>query len=74
MSNPWTISGARALISEPDYDWENMGGRVNEGPAALQHDGETFIVYSASSCNTPDYKLGMLTFSGGDPLSREVVG
>jgi hypothetical protein len=26
-------------------------------------------IYSASSCATPDYKLGMLTYAGGDPLS-----
>jgi hypothetical protein len=46
-----------------------MGGWVNEGPVALQHDGKTFIVYSASSCATGNYKLGMLTYNGGDPLS-----
>src|SRR5664279_1097773 len=69
MSNPWTISGARVSISQPQYSWEQVGGLVNEGPVALQHDGKTFIVYSASSCNTPDYKLGMLTYNGGDPTS-----
>jgi GH43 family beta-xylosidase len=26
------------------------------------------IVYSASHCSTPDCKLGMLTYNGGDPL------
>lgn len=69
MSNPWTISGPRVLISQPDYPWEQMGGFVNEGPVTLNHAGKTFIIYSASSCNTPDYKLGMLTYSGGDPLN-----
>jgi GH43 family beta-xylosidase len=68
MSDPWTL-GARAMISEPQYPWELVGGNVNEGPVALQHGGKTFIVYSASSCATPDYKLGMLTYTGGDPLS-----
>lgn len=71
MSNPWTISGERVLLSQPEYPWEEMGGFVNEGPVALQHDDDTFIIYSASSCNTPDYKLGMLTYTGGDPLSRD---
>ncbi len=69
MSNPWTLSGPHTLISKPTYDWEMQGGVVNEGPVELQHDGQTFIVYSASSCATPDYKLGMLTYTGGDPLS-----
>ncbi len=69
MSNPWTISGERVLISQPDLRWERQGGFVNEGPVALQHGDNVFLIYSASSCNTPDYKLGMLTYTGGDPLS-----
>lgn len=71
MSNPWTFGGARQMISQPDLPWELVGGQVNEGPVALHHEGKTFIIYSASSCNTPDYKLGMLTYSGGDPLKAE---
>lgn len=67
MSNPWTI-GNRHLISQPEYEWERVGNNVNEGPVALQHDDDTFIIYSASACSTPDYKLGMLTYNGGDPL------
>jgi GH43 family beta-xylosidase len=71
MSNPWTISGERVLISQPEYEWEMPGAPVNEGPVALQHDGMTFIIYSASACSTPDYQLGMLTYTGGDPLSTD---
>ncbi len=71
MSNPWTISGARVEISHSEYAWEKVGLNVNEGPVALQHDGKTFIIYSASYCNTPDYQLGMLTYTGGDPLSAD---
>ncbi|HLV33937.1 MAG TPA: family 43 glycosylhydrolase, partial [Spirillospora sp.] len=71
MSNPWTLSGPRVLISEPEYDWEKAGLNVNEGPVALHHNGRTFIIYSASYCATPDYKLGMLTYTGGDPLSAD---
>lgn len=70
MSDPWTLSGPRVLISEPEHDWERVGLNVNEGPVALHHDGQTFIIYSASYCATPDYKLGMLTYTGGDPLNR----
>lgn len=68
MGDPWTISGERVLLSQPEYRWEQMGGFVNEAPVALQHGDDTFIVYSASACWTPDYKLGMLTYNGGDPL------
>ncbi|MGJ6965888.1 RICIN domain-containing protein [Streptosporangium sp. G11] len=69
MTNPWTITGSKVLISRPTHSWETVGGRTNEGPEVLQRNGRTFIVYSASSCNTPDYKLGMLTLTGSDPLS-----
>lgn len=68
MSNPWTLSAPGVLITEPEYGWESFGSFVNEGPVALQRDDRTFIVFSASSCATGEYKLGMLTYQGGDPL------
>jgi len=68
MSNPYTLSGARVIISQPTLPWEQQQGNVNEGPVELQHDGKTFVVYSASACSGPNYKLGMLTYNGGDPL------
>ena len=70
MSNPWTISGDRVMLSMPEYSWEQQDNNVNEGPVALQHDGKTFITYSASFCDGPNYKLGMLTYNGGDPLLK----
>lgn len=70
MSNPYTLSSTTfSIISSPTLSWETSGGAVNEGPVALQHNGSTFIVYSASYCGTADYKLGMLTYTGTDPLS-----
>lgn len=68
LSNPWTASGTRRLLSQATFSWETVGGSVNEGPEVLQRNGRTFIIYSASHCSTPDYKLGMLTYNGGDPL------
>lgn len=47
----------------------SSGAAVNEGPVALQRNGTTFIVCSASYCQTADYKLGRLTYTGTDPLS-----
>jgi GH43 family beta-xylosidase len=68
LSNPWTASGTRRILSNPTYSWETVGGAVNEGAEVLQRNGRTFIVFSASHCSTPDYKLGILTYNGGDPL------
>ncbi|BCL30874.1 family 43 glycosylhydrolase [Streptomyces aurantiacus] len=69
MSNPYTVSGSFSTISTPTYDWEKSGGTVNEGPEVLQRGGVTRIIYSASGCWTPDYKLGQLTLTGSNPLS-----
>jgi GH43 family beta-xylosidase len=70
MSDPWTISGSRVELTRSEYDWEKHGPYVNEGPEALYHDDDTFIIYSASFCATPDYALGMLTYNGGDPMDK----
>jgi GH43 family beta-xylosidase len=70
LANPWTASGTRHVLSSPSYSWETVGGAVNEGAEVLQRNGKTFIVFSASHCSTPDYKLGILTYNGGDPLQQ----
>jgi GH43 family beta-xylosidase len=69
LSNPWTAAGSRRTLSSPTYNWETVGGAVNEGAEVLQRNGKTFIIFSASHCSTPEYKLGMLTYNGGDPLN-----
>ncbi|ARQ68777.1 family 43 glycosylhydrolase [Streptomyces marincola] len=70
LANPWTISGARRTISQPTLAWERQSGAVNEGAEPLYHNGRVMLVYSASACWGPDYKLGLLTLTGTDPLNR----
>ncbi|MER6623436.1 family 43 glycosylhydrolase [Streptomyces sp. NPDC000931] len=69
MANPYTVSSSFSTVSTPTHDWERQGGTVNEGPEILQRGGRTFLVYSASGCWTPDYKLGQLTLTGANPAS-----
>jgi GH43 family beta-xylosidase len=72
MSNPWTISGQRVCISEPEYGWERQGKPlVNEGPTIIKKDGRFFLIYSASHSLTDEYCLGQLTLKGNDPLNKE---
>ncbi|SHM55630.1 family 43 glycosylhydrolase [Gracilibacillus kekensis] len=73
MANPWTISGERVELSRPEYDWEKIGEpHVNEGPQFLRNnEGELFLIYSASGSWTDDYTLGMLLFTGSDPLDPD---
>jgi GH43 family beta-xylosidase len=69
MSNPWTISGARVKIAEPEHGWECVAMPICEGPQILQRDGRVFVVYSASGSWTEDYCLGMLELTGDDVLN-----
>lgn len=70
MSNPYTISGERVLISQPENPWEMIGKPyVNEGPQILKKNGTIHIVYSASGSWTDDYCLGLLTNTNGDVLN-----
>ena len=75
MLNPTTLVGKKLELSKPEYDWERQGADikdVNEGPIALQRNGKTFVIYSASFCVSEYYKLGMLTIDDtADPMVKE---
>lgn len=71
MISPSKISGPRVKLSTPTFAWEKHGWAVNEGPEAIQHNGKTFIVYSASGGTTPNYCLGMLTNTDGNLLRTD---
>jgi len=59
MENPWTIK-KQHLLSEPEYDWEQIGFDVNEGPAVIKRNGKIFVSFSASETGAP-YCMGLLT-------------
>ncbi|MEI2281469.1 family 43 glycosylhydrolase [Paenibacillus polysaccharolyticus] len=60
MENPWTLRGEQVMITTPEYDWEIIGFKVNEGAAVLHRNGRLFISYSASATNH-HYCMGLLT-------------
>jgi hypothetical protein len=68
MANPWTAAAHGSRISAPTLSWETQNGAVNEGSFALQRNGRTFLTYSASHCQGPNYKIGMLEYTGSNPL------
>lgn len=67
MSDPWTVRGEQVLLAKPEYAWEIIGHRVNEGPAVLKKNGRIFISYSASSTDS-NYCMGLLTASDTSDL------
>lgn len=64
MANPWTLTGPQIRLSTPEYDWECVGYKVNEGPYALKRNGR---IYSASATDH-HYCVGMLTADAGGNL------
>lgn len=63
---PWHLKAGTdtMILTTPEYDWEMNGSStssmVNEGPAALFHDGKLYITYSASTTG-PEYCMGMMS-------------
>ncbi|WP_115717553.1 family 43 glycosylhydrolase [Gallaecimonas mangrovi] len=71
MKNPWTIEGPKVVLTRPIQPWAQSGRKVNEGPEVLKHNGRTFVIYSASFCDTPDYKLAQIELTGDNPLDAK---
>ncbi|MDX1747321.1 MAG: family 43 glycosylhydrolase, partial [Halobacteriales archaeon] len=59
MDSPWSITGEQVLITQPEYDWEVQGYRVNEGAAVLKKNGRIWMTYSASATDA-NYAMGLL--------------
>ncbi|MFD5494092.1 glycoside hydrolase family 43 protein [Streptomyces sp. NPDC001812] len=60
MADPWTLTGPQVRLSTPEYDWERIGFRVNEGPYVIQRGGRVLMTYSASATDA-NYCMGLLT-------------
>lgn len=67
MSNPWTLTGPQTMISKPEYDWEIIGYKVNEGAAFLRKGNRVFLSYSASATDY-NYCMGLLEADAGADL------
>lgn len=68
MSSPWRVGGEGVVLARPTLTWEH--GWL-EAPQALVRDGRVFIVYSAGHSAKVDYRLGLLTHTGGSMLDPE---
>ncbi|MEU1014513.1 glycoside hydrolase family 43 protein [Streptomyces sp. NPDC005898] len=67
MANPWTLKGPQTRLTTPEYDWERVGFKVNEGASFLQRNGRVFMTYSASATDA-NYCMGLLTARAGSDL------
>ncbi len=72
MLSPTQCTGQPIRISTPDNAWEFSGSSgINEGPQFLcSPDGQwAGIVYSCAGSWTHEYKMNILYYTGGPPLS-----
>ena len=68
MSSPTKLSSKPVRIARPSLSWERHGAPIEEGPEFLSHAGHGFLVYSASGSWTDDYRYGLLSLTGSNPL------
>lgn len=65
MENPCRVKGKPVCICRAEYDWEiaseDANWKIVEGPEALYRNGKIFLAYSANTCWTDNYCLGLLT-------------
>lgn len=66
-----TLQLPAVCLTKPEFDWEIIGYKVNEGPAVVQIGDSVYLTYSASATDA-NYCVGMLTMKvGTDPLLVE---
>lgn len=57
---PWKLTSKAILLTKPEYDWELVNHRVNEGAAVLKAGGKIYVYFSASGTGS-EYCVGKLT-------------
>lgn len=56
---PWKIISKSILLTKPEYDWECVRFKVNEGASVLKTNDRIFVFYSASGTGA-EYCMGMV--------------
>ena len=64
---PWKLTSKAILLTKPEYDWELVNHRVNEGAAVLKSGGKIYVFFSASGTGS-EYCVGKLTADAGADL------
>lgn len=56
---PWKLISKPILLTKPEYNWEKVNNRVNEGAAVLKTDKKVYVFFSASGTGS-EYCVGRL--------------
>ena len=58
-SKPNKLISKPILLTKPEYDWEKVRFRVNEGASVLKHKDKIFVFFSASGTGS-EYCMGVI--------------
>ena len=66
-SEPWKLVSKPILLSKPEYDWEKVVHKVNEGASVLKTDEKIYVFFSASGTGA-EYCMGVLRAESNSDL------
>lgn len=58
-AEPWKLISKPILLTKPEYSWELVNHRVNEGAAVLKTGGKVYVFFSASGTGS-EYCVGRM--------------
>ena len=58
-AEPWKLITKPILLTKPEYSWELVNHRVNEGAAVLKTNGKVYVFFSASGTGS-EYCVGRM--------------
>lgn len=58
-ADPWKLISKPILLTKPEYSWELVNHRVNEGAAVLKTNGKVYVFFSASGTGS-EYCVGRM--------------
>lgn len=59
-AEPWILTGKPILLTKPEYGWEKVNHKVNEGASVLKTDDKVYVFFSASGTGA-EYCMGRLS-------------
>lgn len=58
-NEPWKLTSMPILLTKPEYSWELVNHRVNEGASVLIRNGKVYVFFSASGTGS-EYCVGRM--------------
>lgn len=66
-SEPWKLTSLPILLTKPEYDWEKVRFKVNEGASVLKASDKIYVFFSASGTGS-EYCIGRLSADSDSDL------